>query len=171
MNLVARQLRGSSRGRSQDGTTLIEVLIALTIISLTVVAGLAALATAITGSSEDRSLATLNALVKSYAETVKTEVELQPAALFSDCAASYPITFTLPANDAGYLVGINATNGIKYFDQASSSFVTTCGAGQTNGLQLITMTATSPSGARESLSLLVRNPDYPSATPNPYAGF
>jgi len=71
----------------ETGETLIEILIALAVISLTVVALLGGLVTAITSSAEHRSLATVDALLKSFAETAKYQIEEQPNPLFA-CGAT-----------------------------------------------------------------------------------
>jgi large repetitive protein len=66
---------------------LIEVLLAVVVISLTAVALLGGLVTAITSSAEHRSLASIDTLLKSFAETAKYQIEEQPSPLYA-CAAT-----------------------------------------------------------------------------------
>jgi type II secretory pathway pseudopilin PulG len=74
---------------SETGETLIEVLIAVVIFSLSVVALLGALVTSITSSSEHRSLASDDTVLRSFAEAAKYEIQMQPGALFRNCATTY----------------------------------------------------------------------------------
>jgi len=75
-------------GRSEVGDTLLEVLIAMLVIALTVTALMGALMTAITSSSEHRSLSTLDNILSSFAQSVEAEVQGKPnpsTPLFLNC--------------------------------------------------------------------------------------
>jgi Tfp pilus assembly protein PilE len=86
------------RRKSEAGDTLLEVLIAIVVIAIGVVALLGALTTSITSSATYRSLATLDTLLKSFSESVKYDVQLQPAAtsLYQNCATSYQVVSEYP---------------------------------------------------------------------------
>jgi hypothetical protein len=65
-------------GRSEAGETLVEVLLALVVIALTSVAILSAFATSISATSEHRTLATADSVLRSFAETFTYDVRLAP---------------------------------------------------------------------------------------------
>jgi len=73
--------------RSEQGDTLLEILIAIVIISLTVTALLGALVTTLTTSTEHRSLSTLDTLLSSFAQSVENQVQgkSQQEPLFLNC--------------------------------------------------------------------------------------
>ncbi len=73
--------------RSEQGDTLLEILIAIVIISLTVTALLGALVTTLTTSTEHRSLSTLDTLLNSFAQSVENQVQgkSQQQPLFLNC--------------------------------------------------------------------------------------
>ena len=112
------------KSRSEAGDTLIELLIALVVIGLASVALLAAFATSITASAEQRTLASLDTLLKSYVETAIYQIQQQPvvasppsAPLYSSCAATYTPTYTLPPGYTGYTVSISAsTTPVQYWE-------------------------------------------------------
>jgi Tfp pilus assembly protein PilV len=83
---------------SEDGDTLIEVLLAVVILGLSVVALLGALVTSITSSSEHRSLASDDTVLRSFAEAAKYEIQMQPGALFVDCAKAYRVVNVYPSS-------------------------------------------------------------------------
>jgi hypothetical protein len=86
------------RHDNESGDTLVEVLIAIVIISLTVVALMGTLTTSITSSAEYRSLATVDTVLKNFAEAIKNEVQLGPTPLYSPCATSYQVANEYPTS-------------------------------------------------------------------------
>jgi len=190
---------GHLRTTSEQGDTLVEVLMAIVIISLTAVALLGGLVTSITASGEHQSLATIDSLMKSYAEAAKYQIELQPTVahppsgpVYQDCSGSgsanavltayqNEVQFTYPSGytKAAYPISITAlepwSTSLNKWDPAGCP---TGGANHdANGLQLLTIQASQidltdhVTIASDQMQIVVRNPDYPSATPNPYAGF
>jgi len=168
---------------SERGDTLIEVLIAVVIISLAAVALLGTLTTSIASSVEHRSLSVDDTLLRSFAETVKQSIELDPSgAKFSPCASSYSIP--IPSNEvplpAGYTVSgfqagppallqlssnglSNGQFGIQYWNGSAFQSMSSGGCVNTspdNGIQLITIVATAPNQVTQTLSFVVRNPGY-----------
>jgi type II secretory pathway pseudopilin PulG len=118
-----RQLRiltRQSAGRRVDeaGDTLIEVLVAIVIIGLTAVALMGTLTTTITSTAEYRSLATVDTVLKNFAEAIKDKVQLAPTdgtiptdnTMYKTCAtqSTYQIATEYPTS-----VGVGA--GVTVF--------------------------------------------------------
>src|ERR1700722_14627173 len=91
------------------GDTLIEPLMAIVIISLSVVAVLGTLTETITSSAEHRSVTTLDSVLKNFAEATKYDVQLQPvtSSIYKDCAGQtspsipvYRVVSTYPSTAA-----------------------------------------------------------------------
>jgi type II secretory pathway pseudopilin PulG len=173
--------------RSDQGETLVEVLLAVVVIGLTVVALLGGLVTSITASAEHQSISSIDALLKSYAETAKFQIELQPtvasppsAPLFQDCSGTGSPNAVLNAYNsripnappAGYTIAITK---LQPWNTVLNTWDGACSISgpnhDANGLQLLTIKATAPNAVSDQMQVVVRNPDYPTATPNPYAGF
>lgn len=158
------------RCRSDAGETLIEVLLAVVIIALSVSALLGGLVTSISSSAEHRSLAELDTVLKSNAESVKYQVELlQPdtAAWFADCASitgtsynGHPVTYVVPAGYGVQLTSIQYWNSSTDQFEATSVVGTDCLANSNDqsGYQLLTFTGTAPNGVSQTLSVGVRKP-------------
>jgi len=185
----------SASNFDERGDTLVEVLLAVVILSLTVVALLGALTTSITGSGEHRNIAAIDTILKSYAEAAKYQIELQPVVTGSK--PSGPIYEDCPGNSStkvltDYRNGVNgkwtpppgygagsgysvAITQVQPWNNLSSNWDPSCPSGglnhDANGLQLLTVTATAPTNVSDQMQIAVRNPDYPSTVPNPYAGF
>jgi type II secretory pathway pseudopilin PulG len=92
--------RFDDRVRGDAGDTLLEILIAIVILSLSVAAILGMLVTTITTASEHRSLATDNTVLESFAEGAKYEVQYGPASTsrFANCAKSYLLASSYPSS-------------------------------------------------------------------------
>lgn len=138
--------------RDEAGDTLIEVLIALAVIGLTAAALLGAFATSISASAEHRRLATIDTVLTGFAETATYQIQLQPSPLFQvSCPSSYTLapSFTAPT---GYTVAISS---VQHWNGTS---FTSCTTGSSTGPQLITATASGPSGSSDSLSFVVADP-------------
>lgn len=77
--------------RSDAGDTLVELLVTLTIVSLAVVALIGSLLTSTSSSITHRGVANLDGLLRSFAETARYQIEIQPqdgtsGPLFRPCA-------------------------------------------------------------------------------------
>ena len=96
----SRPTRARNSERSEGGDTLIEVLIAIVVIAIGVVALLGALTTSITSSATYRSLATIDTVLKDFAEAVKYDVQQVPTAssLYTNCATSYQVVNEYPTS-------------------------------------------------------------------------
>jgi len=120
-----------SPARSEEGTSLIEILIAIAILGIAVTAVLGALATGIDMSAVDRTHAEAQAALRSNAEAIQ-------AAAFDPCPADYS-TATL-AVPAGWTIDVS---DIEYWVAGSNpaEFSTTCPLPVTDDLaQRITIT-------------------------------
>lgn len=85
---VPKQVRSGVRP-SEQGDTLIEVLITLIVMSITAVSVLFAFSGSIAGSATDRNLVTNDVALRTVAQSVYAEVEQQANPIFWTCAASY----------------------------------------------------------------------------------
>jgi hypothetical protein len=128
---AARRCVRDGDRRSEAGDTLLEVLIALVVLSVASVALLVSFATSISASSTYRDVATLDTVLRTASEEVITQIQQQPAALFQSCAGAANVTFSLPT---GYTAAITA---VSYWTGAS--FVTSC---VPNAEQWITLSVT-----------------------------
>lgn len=138
------------------------------IISLAAVALLGALTTSITGSSEHSSLASIDTLLRSYADAAKEQIQLQPVRpLFDDsCSASYPmITFTSPP---GYTLSISAVNFWNPTNEefADANAPVECVRNNDNTtIQQITVLGRAPNNVSDTLSFVVTDPLYANPAP------
>ncbi len=94
---VRRQTR-----RSEEGETLLEVVMALIVIGLVVSAYFATFSTQSSGSTAQRNLVTADGLLRGYAEATKSAVR-------SDCPSSTTFTTTTTSLPAGFGVA-SSTN-------------------------------------------------------------
>lgn len=140
-----------ARALAQAGDTLVEVLIAISILSIAFVAILSGLGIAVQASSQHRAQATANTVLLSAAEAVK-------AASFTSCAttSTYDTSsgVTVPS---GWTAP--AVTAVQYWN-GSSFFSGTCPSSPADRkLQMITIQAASPDGrATESITLVKRDP-------------
>jgi hypothetical protein len=156
---------------SEAGDTLLEVLIAIVVIAIGVVALLGALTTSITSSATYRSLATLDTLLKSFSEAVKYDVQLQPAATsqYQNCASSYQVVSEYPTSaviGAGVTVfgtGFNAGSSVPVTLGTSPPISVGNPTVATNGSVSTTFTLPSLPPGTTTVPILINS--VPSATP------
>lgn len=136
---MAGQPVGSARDR---GLTLVEVLLAVSILGIGVTSLVGGMMTSITVSSRGQQSAEGLSAIRAYAEAVS-------AASYADCATSYPAPgFTAPAGWSA------ATPVVSYWN--GSSFTATCGTDR--GLQKVTLRLTAADGAVETVAIAKRKP-------------
>jgi Tfp pilus assembly protein PilW len=128
----------TTRLRNEAGETLMEIVIALVIISLVIGAYFAAYATVTTGSKSQKDLATADALLRNSAETTKSAVR-------DDCAAGATYTPAPVVVPSGFSV-----------TSVASPAGNNCPAVTT--LQRVTFTVTLPNGSTKTLAIDVRTP-------------
>lgn len=144
--------------RDEAGDTLVEVLVAIVVLSLCGLALLLTFSTSITASVEHRSLATLDTVLRSASESATAQIQQQSGALFSTCASpsfyNSNVTWSVPS---GYTVTITS---VQYWTGSSFTPIgTSCPSGSLQP-QLLTMTATATNGVSDSLSFVVDDPVY-----------
>lgn len=164
--------------RNDAGDTLIEVLIAIAVLGICIAALLAALMTAIRSSVEHRSLANIDAVLRSYAEAAKAQIELGSAPIYQPCpsvtSATYAgTTISLPADapqppagwSAPFIVGIqylHDTYNQNTQTNTSSGPDSVCASGPSCSpspdYQLLTVSVTGPDGSSQSLTVGLRDP-------------
>lgn len=148
-------MRTSRRARltSDAGETLVELLVSIAILSIVGVALMTGLGTAISASGTHRSIASVNTVLKSYAENATYQIELASPPLYSDSASAATYTselsstWTPPSGYSGYSLSVS-----------SVSPVPACGTAA--GAQQLTIAATGPTSVGDTLTIVVRNPDY-----------
>jgi hypothetical protein len=159
-------LHQHSPDHTEDGDTLVEVLIALVVIGLTAASILGAFATTLSATTEQRTLAKADAALRSFIEEATYDIRLSPPAApsgglpalpaFQGCPSSIPSQYNQIAtwfntNNPSYTVAITSVANVG----------TPCST-STPSPQMITATLTTTSGGDDSLSFIVGQPD---ATP------
>lgn len=140
----------------EAGDTLIEVLMAVTIVAITAVALIGSVLTGISASSEHRELANGDTLLRTWADAAAQQIQRQTPPLWQGCASSYTLDSSqMPTVPTGYSIGFDfAAAPIKYWN--SGSWSASCP--QNNAPQLVTVVLVQPSQVKQSLSFVVRNP-------------
>ena len=128
------------RRRGDVGETLIEIVLAIVVMSLIITAFVSSLATVANASAAQRSSVRLDAVLRSYAESTKAAVQ--------GCVVGGTYTVIFPA-PAGFTVsGVPAGS--------------TCPPTKTTSLDPLLpplqLTVTGPSGSHASMELRVRTP-------------
>jgi len=124
--------------RSENGTTLIELVVAVAIMGIAFVAILGGIGTAIIGAGSQRRDATAGLLLTSAAE--KIVANTQP---YQACATSSTYQVPAPA-PLGFRVEVMK---VAHWDPSTNQFGAACPLTDA-GLQLITLSVTSTAGAR-----------------------
>lgn len=173
---IGRRDRGMNRHADEGGDTLIEILIAITVLGLVGIALLGGFGTAISASAEYRNLAAVDSVLKNFAESATNQIQLQtsPTPIFSPCATitgeatstSSNLAYVTPTNVStaltfapppGYTIQVTQDEYLfnnTAFDQNVSP--TQCDSSQ-YWPQLFTATSTGPKGVSESLSFVVED--------------
>jgi len=157
---LRRSPHACPRASGQAGDTLVELLIALTIIAIAASALMGMLTEALAASGEHRTLAVLDTILRSYAESAKSEIEAQSSHLYTQCANGSQYNASAINFDMAPYSGYTASvTNVEYLD--NGSFQPTCsGVEPAPGVQLLTITATAPNQVSDSLQIVVRNPNY-----------
>ncbi len=160
--------------RSEAGDTLIEILIAIVIISLTVTALLGALVTAITSSTTEQSLSTVDSVLNGFAQSALFEVQ-QPN-VFQNCTPSPYRLIGAPMPAAGpvassatvFVTGFaaNHTLAVTLTSGSTSTPATVTSGSKTDGNGDAAVTFTVPNGVNGSQIVSVSDG---TATPSPTA--
>jgi Tfp pilus assembly protein PilV len=138
------------RWRDDRGESLIELLVAIAIMSTAVIALLAGLATAVVISDQHRKQAAAGVQVRTFAEAVERAVNGSPSA-YVDCASetAYRSVFTAEPGYARDVVEVRYWTG--------SAFSPTCGTD--SGVQRVTVrVASDDDRAVETIDVIIRKP-------------
>jgi Tfp pilus assembly protein PilV len=136
------------------GETLIEILVALVILSVTVSGLVVAIAATVRMSDVHRKQATAGADVRDFAEAVENSVSGSPTGYIA-CAGptAYQALYTVP--DATHYEATQI--GIGYWN--GTAFVSTCPVAGDQGVQRVSLQVRSKDNrAIEKLDVIVRNP-------------
>jgi type II secretory pathway pseudopilin PulG len=134
----------------ERGDTLLELVVAVAIMSVALVAILGAFATAILISGIHRQQATASAYVRSYAEAIENEVAASPSGYKANCAPGYASGFTVPAGYSATITAVSFWNGSAFPSGA-------CNAASDLGVQRVSLRVASANGrAAETLDVILR---------------
>ena len=157
-----------SPDRTDSGDTLVEILIALVVISLTAGSILGAFATSISATSEQRTLATSDSVLRSFVEAATFDIRLSPPVAatanlpalpaFQSCPSGIPSQYS---EIASYFSNHNAPTGYTLSISAVTNMATACVSSKPSP-QVITAKVASTSGANDTMSFVASQPD---ATP------
>ncbi len=180
--LVATRGRVSAANPDQQrdaeaGDTLIEVLIALVVLGIAVVAMLLAFGAALSGSAEHRTLTNIATAKKTVTQQIVAQLQNANPPLYLACASatnyqapngSNAILFTnLPTGYSAQVSGVglwDASDSLFDLTQAACQTALTASNNQ-SAPQLISATVTYPSGGSSVVTAVVNNP----ASPTPPA--
>lgn len=143
-------------GCSDGGESLLELLIAIAILGIAVVAVVGSLVTGVLVSDVHRKQTVAGSTLRNYAESVESSVAASTSA-YTSCgtSAAYatPSGFTAPA---GYTASVTA---VRYWKGVPTlSFQTTC-TSPDSGVQKVSLRVRSNDGrATETLDIIVRKP-------------
>jgi type II secretory pathway pseudopilin PulG len=158
-----RALQGTG---PETGDTLIEVLVTITVLGLAIVSGVEAFASVIESSARHREFATIDTVLKNFAESATYQIQMQSNPYFVPCATvsgiateSSKISYGVKPLDyqppTGYTVQVSSPT--QYLYNNSNFQASQCDSAQ-YWPQLITVTATGPKGSSASLSFVVADP-------------
>ena len=137
---------------SERGDTLLEILIALTVIGITAVALLTAFATAITSSSQHRNLANNNSVLWGAAETAFSQIQLYANTNFDTTCSSTPYSgFSFGVDPAKYSVTLGP---VLWWNSSTQKFSTSC-TSPSYVPQEMKVTVTNKNGTSDSAYIVV----------------
>ena len=141
----------------EEGDTLLEVLLALLVVGLGAVAILLAFSTSITGSSDYRTLSSVDTVLRSAAESATSQIQQQPASAWACSPSTTDATAVAFTSATGYVLPAGYTSqplSVQYWNPSTSAFTSTCVA---NTAQLVQLTITYQ-GVNYSISFVVDDP-------------
>jgi type II secretory pathway pseudopilin PulG len=168
MKKWSRTLSSRARdARAEAGETLLEVLLALIILSLASVALITAFETSVNASAEHRNLSNFDTVLASSISTTSTAVQQQANSPFNNCLAvsQYPSSAQITAGVGvtGFTAAIAPSGSqpaVEYSDNGSYTTSCTSGTGGDVGNpQLINVVVTdTATGISQSNTVVVDNP-------------
>jgi type II secretory pathway pseudopilin PulG len=135
---------------------LIELLVAVMIMGVAVVALVGGLGTSIRISDIHRKQAAAGAYVRAYAEAIENTISASPSAYVA-CADAGTYASAFAIADPTYAAQITA---VKYW--SGTGFADTCTVATDSGVQRVSLSVASSDGsANETLDVIVRKPCRP----------
>jgi type II secretory pathway pseudopilin PulG len=144
---------------SDGGETLIELVVAVSIMGVALVAVMAGLGTSVVVSDIHRKQATAGAVLRNYAEAINATVA--DGGYVDDCALSPAHAYASPAGftpPSGYSASV-VPGSMRYWN--GSDWQPTCPAADTGLQQLTIQVASADDRATETLVLTLRKPCRP----------
>ncbi len=135
---TSRTTPRKDRRRSEAGDTLVEVLLAVIVLGMASVALIIAFGTSLSASADHRQLSASGVVLDSVSQQVISEMQAQPV-LFTCPTAGTPagpeplsyyvanVPMTTPSN---YSASFASSNPIEFWNTSTSTFGTTCEAGE-----------------------------------------
>jgi type II secretory pathway pseudopilin PulG len=156
------------------GETLVELMVALSIMATAVIALVGGIATSVQASDIHRKQAKSQAYLRQFAENLQSSMAAYPTGYEACTATTKPkATYEAlkPAVDAGYQAEVPET-GIAVWNRTTSTY-TTCPTAGDAGVQRVTLRVSTVDGrASETLDIILRKPCRPPADapldPNTY---
>ena len=145
--------------RSDRGATLIEMIVAVSILSTAVIALTAGIAVSIRVSDIHRKQASAGSYVRGFAEAVSSKVAQSPTGYAACTAGSTPAAIYQAAyvnpDSAHYQADVT---GVAFWNSATKAFVP-CPAAGDAGVQRVSLRVQSVDGrASETLDVVIRKP-------------
>jgi len=162
--LVRRMTLRDRESRTESGETLLEILLALIILSLASVALITAFGTSVKASAEHRRLANFNTVLASSISTTTTTVQQESAGVFSSCQplSSYPSSAQITAalGLPGFTAAIAASGSQPAVEYSSGgAYSTNCTSEDVGNPQLINVVVTNTAtGITQGNTVVVDNP-------------
>jgi type II secretory pathway pseudopilin PulG len=156
--------------RDDRGETLVELMVALAIMSTAVIALVGGIATSVKASDIHRKQAKSQAYLREFAEKLQASVAAYPTG-YKECTTD-PITGSpwatyealAPATDQGYHAVVTLT-GVAVWNRTTSTYAT-CPAAGDAGVQRVSLRVyTDDDRASETLDIILRKPCRPPADP------
>ncbi len=142
--------------RSEEGDTLIEILLTVVVLGLCAVALITTFGTAIAASADYKNLTVNGTVLRNIEQTAFFQLQQQPNPLFLPCATSADYTAVPPGSNpiifsppTGYSVTIGT---VQYWN--GTSFGSSCPPGS-NDPQLISLTVNNPNGSIATTQIAV----------------
>jgi type II secretory pathway pseudopilin PulG len=149
--------------RDDRGETLVELMVALSIMATAVIALVGGIATSVKASDIHRKQAKSQAYLRQFAENLQSSVAAYPTGYKECTAANSPwATYKAlkPAVDAGYQVEVIPT-GVAVWNRTTSTYAT-CPAAGDAGVQRVSLWVHTDDGrASETLDIILRKPCRP----------
>lgn len=153
-------------GRSERGESLLELLVALSIMSVAVIAVIGAIATSVRLSDVHRRQTVARSYLTDFAETVEASVAASPTSGYKACAATngsdYDGLYSAPSPYEDKVVSV------EYWNATAKTWGTSgCTTSNDSGIQRLSLRVRVTSGntVSEGIQIIIRRPCRSGDTP------